>query len=352
MFLAWTAELRQNAEAAYVKNPRAKRLRPRRPHAADQGESETMPSISGDFFYYGIIALTAFHLALGLAAAGIPCIAGVGGFAISKRSKIFQNKFGQQAGTFALLAGGYIFLVLAAAAVSLTLRLPEVAVFWFSTPLPLVPLAVSLFFGAAFFLLYRGLWQKMKDRKRIHAAIGIASAVSLWFFMYCAAASFRLFTLRLDLPDEILLFFFPGHDSSFWAVTAQALCLSASLAGAFSAVYLLLRRNKDDFGRDYYNATLRQASRWAFFAGIPQILCAAWLISALWPSMEHIGGLGAVEWPLAASAVLGLAACALWGVVSFQANALRFKLMIAGAWLCSIGSLAFQCAALAPFYLT
>lgn len=310
-----------------------------------------MPGTYGEYLYYAILALITVHLALGLAAAGIPCITGVGGFAIAKRSKIFQNKFGQQAGTFALLAGGYVFLVLAAAAVSLLMRLPEVAVFWFSTPLPLIPLAVSLFLGAAFFLLYRGLWQKMKDRKRAHAAIGIASAISLWFFMYCAAASFRLFTLRLDLPNDISAFFIPGLDSSFWPVAAQALCLSASLAGAFSAVYLLLRRNKDDFGRDYYNATLRQASRWAFFAGVPQILCAAWLFSTLWPSLDIIGGLVAVQWPLAASAALGLAGCALWGVVSFQGNALRFKLMISGAWLFSLASLAFQCAALAPFYL-
>ncbi len=311
-----------------------------------------MPGISGDYLYYVIIAIIAFHLALGLAAAGIPCITGVGGFAIAKRSKIFQNKFGQQAGTFALLAGGYLFLVLVGAAISLELRLPEVAVFWASTPLPLIPMAASLFFGAAFFLLYRGLWQKMKERKRAHAVIGIASAVSLWFFMYCAAASFRLFTLRLDLPNEFSLFFLPGLDSSFWPVAAQALCLSASLAGAFSAVYLLLRRNKDDFGRDYYNATLRQASRWAFFAGIPQILCAAWLFSNLWPSLEIIGGLEAIQLPLAASAALALAGCALWGVVSFQGNALRFKLMIVGAWLLSLISLAFQCAALAPFYMT
>ncbi len=311
-----------------------------------------MPGISGDYVYSVILTLAAMHLALGLAAAGIPCMTGAGGFVTAKRSKIFQNKFGQQAGTFGFLAGTYLFLVLAAAAVSLNIRLPEVAIFWFSTPLPLVPLLASLIAGAALFLLYRGLWQKMKERKKAHAALGLGAAVCLWFFLYCAAGAFRLFCLRLDLPDDPLLFFIPPKDSTFWPMILQAVSLSCAMAGAFSALYLLVRRGKDDFGRDYYNYALRLTSRWALFAGVLQSLFAVWLAVSLWPSAEQTATGDGTLMVLGAAALLELASLALWGVTSFQTNALRFKPMIAGAWFFSVASLAAECIALAPFYLT
>ena len=38
--------------------------------------------------------------------------------------------------------------------------------------------------------------------------------------------------------------------------------LSMASAAALSCAYLVLRRNRDDFGRDYYNFSLRLAARW------------------------------------------------------------------------------------------
>jgi hypothetical protein len=41
--------------------------------------------------------------------------------------------------------------------------------------------------------------------------------------------------------------------------------------------YLILRRNKDDFGRDYYRFALPQAARWGLALLAPAAIAVGWL---------------------------------------------------------------------------
>ena len=73
-----------------------------------------MPETVRITVFWAVMVLFAVHLGLALAAAAIPAITSVVGLSKVKRLKIFTDKFGQQAATFALLGGLWLFCVLAA----------------------------------------------------------------------------------------------------------------------------------------------------------------------------------------------------------------------------------------------
>ena len=71
----------------------------------------------------------------------------------------------------------------------------------------------------------------------------------------------------LSLPEAssitIPQLFTPQFGQAYLSALCYTLPLIFALAGAFGAVWLLLRRKADDFGRDYYNTMVPWCTRWA-----------------------------------------------------------------------------------------
>ncbi|GAB6888817.1 hypothetical protein JCM13304A_23160 [Desulfothermus okinawensis JCM 13304] len=83
--------------------------------------------------------------------------------------------------------------------------------------------------------------------------LGIYGAINLKFYYFHENISF------LDIQMKEILFpkeLFPVL--MFWAY----LFLSIGTASLYSTFYLMLRRNRDDFGRDYYKFTIPACARW------------------------------------------------------------------------------------------
>ncbi|NDY56151.1 hypothetical protein G3N56_05245 [Desulfovibrio sulfodismutans] len=303
-----------------------------------------MPLPVGDVAFYVTVILLAPHLALALAAAGMPVVSASGGFFKTKRIKIFLDKFGQQTTTFALLGGGYVFLLTLLAAVALPFAAPESAAFFFAWPLPVLPLAAPLFFGAILFLVYRGLWQRMKNSKSAHSLIGIASGLAFFAALYALVSTFRLFSLHSPLPLSGWDFFVPPQNAFFWPILLETLTLALCLAGGCGGLYLVARRNKDDFGRDYYGFTLKLAARWAFFAGLVHLATLGHIYNGLWPFATAHAASDLLFWSMTASLALWALALALWGITSFSSYALRMKWALFTAAVLAVAALACQSA--------
>lgn len=310
-----------------------------------------MPLSAGDVVFYATVILLAPHLALALAAAGMPLVSASGGFFKTKRIRIFLDKFGQQTTTFALLGGGYVFLLVAALCAVLPFLFPDAAALFFAWPLPVIPLAGFFLLGAALFLAYRGLWQRMKNNKAAHSLIGIASGLAFFAALYALVSGFRLLSLHAPLPLDAWDFFVPPPNAFFWPILLQTLSLGLCLAGGLGGMYLVARRNKDDFGRDYYGFTLKLAARIALFPGILNLATLGHIYNGLWPFASVHAASGMLFSAMTASLALWAAALALWALASFGSYTLRLKWALVAAAAAAMAALACQAAFFWPLFL-
>lgn len=286
--------------------------------------------------FWAVMFLLALHLGLALAAASVPAITSLTGLHKTKRLKIFIDKFGQQASTFALLGGLWVFVIVCAVLAALWFLLPEKAPYVCGIPLPLAAVAGPILLGAAVFLAYRGLWQRLKTKKSLHAVIGLSATVLLWVAFYTGLASLRPLSLALPAPTgpEFLL---PPAGSLFWRLLVLGIALSVALAGIFTGAWLVWRRNKDDFGRDYYNFTLRLTARIGFLGQIAVLAAMGWLVAGFLPLVGELSRRLTIAVALYGTGTLLTLLCL--GVVMPQENALRHKLMLAVAFLTTLAAL-------------
>lgn len=141
--------------------------------------------------------------------------------------------------------------------------------------------------------IFYSLWHVLKNMPILHATLGMISAVQ-----NCVALMviLFLFTVRgyatadaqaqnaLALPD-----IFPAAlDAPIWSALCYSLPLILAMPGAWGSCWLLLRRRKDDFGRDYYNNMISWCCGWARNAWVVLWL---WLLAStgldVWRQMQQ-----------------------------------------------------------------
>jgi hypothetical protein len=306
-----------------------------------------MPEAIRVAIFWAAMVLVAVHLGLALAAAAIPCITSLVGLRQVKRLKIFIDKFGQQASTFALLGGLWVFVVLCAALAALRFLLPATAPYFLGLPLPLAAWAGPILAGGAAFLAYRGLWQRLKAKKARHAVVGLSASLLLWLAFYAALAATRPLQAGLP-PDTGPAFLLPPADALFWRLLAEGILLSLGLAGVFTGAWLVWRRDKDDFGRDYYNFTMRLTARAGFAALLASVGAMAWLGLGLLPVVGELSSRLTVAVGLYGTGMLLALVCL--GVVMPKENALRHKVLLVAAFLAALVALTGLCAGLAVIF--
>jgi len=283
--------------------------------------------------FWMALALVAVHVGLALAAAGIPCLTALVGLRTTKQLKIFIDKFGQQAATFALLGGLWAFLVLLGGGTVVFFLSPAEARAAFGFPRPLAAVIVPLLLGAAVFLAYRGLWQSLKARKSLHTLLGIAATVLFWLALYASLATLRPLATGLPVSGwgEQLL---PTGPTVFWRILALSLVLSLHLAGTFTGAWLVWRRGKDDFGRDYYNFTMRLSAGAGFAFGLTALALVIWVCLGLMPAVGELTP--RLTAALAAYGTGMLLALGGEGFVATRENALPQKFVLVLAFLGSV----------------
>ncbi|KHK02288.1 hypothetical protein [Desulfovibrio sp. TomC] len=302
-----------------------------------------MPEAVRAAVFWAAMLLFAIHLGLALAGAGIPLITSLVGLSKVKRLKIFTDKFGQQTATFALLGGLWVFIVLIVSLAALWLLAPAKAPYYLGLPFPLAAVAGTVLAGALAFLTYRGSWQRLKAQKTLHGAIGLTTTLLLWAALYVGLAAARPLALLLP-PATGPAFLLPPGNSLVWRLFALGLALSLGLAGTFTGAWLVWRRDKDDFGRDYYNFTLRLSARIGFVGHALALVAVGWLGLALMPLAGELTTRLAVSLGLYGTGVLLTLVCL--GFIMPQENALRHKILLVAGFLGSLLALTGLCAGL------
>ncbi len=138
-------------------------------------------------------------------------------------------------------------------------------------------LGPPLLLGVVLLTVYWGSWKKMKSNKPTHATLGAMSAVLFAIF------SFFLLTSALTRKPILDLQHLPSAGSLIYPLVLQWLFFSVLASGILGSAYLLIRRNRDDFGRDYYRYALKLSCKWTLAGIILGFATCIWIAVLLWP---------------------------------------------------------------------
>ncbi len=257
------------------------------------------------------------------------------------RKKAFLDKYAKQLTSLSLwglliavIAGGSALFVASN-------KLPDLKQWLLSNNTPALPFGASLGLTLFSLALYKANWRNLRQGKGPHLYLGafvvLGSLASLHTGMATAnsfAARF-LVTKSIDIPLPWL--YAPTNNSLFWPLTIAALMLCLAYGGGVGAAYLVHRRTRDDFGRDYYNYALPKGALWGLIPMAGFLGAVGWLCSQL--PKETIKLLTTHPLVCYAGSALGLAllAALCWLPVALSKQPLRLKGLILTAALLLLG---------------
>lgn len=264
----------------------------------------------------------AFFSVLGMAAFGSPVVAVLGELAGKSKGKVFFDKYGQQVGGMGLILLILFMIVDGAAIGVIYTKFPELFRKFANPESPLMLSAIAggimVLFGIPYFLT----WMKLRKSKGLHLTMGLIAALAS---IACVALGVYYKFMLAITPEMAQEQATLGARSMLIPMATMYTILSIASAAGLSCIYLILRRNKDDFGRDYYNFSLKLAARWATIPMIGFIGCQGWLFATLAPTFKKM----VTETPLGIiwAAGVGLAfICALiWFLIARNETPMRMK---------------------------
>ncbi len=125
----------------------------------------------------------------------------------------------------------------------------------------------ALLLGASFSLtIFYALWKQWKNNRVTIQCFALIA--SCWYAMAALSSISILsadtaFAAGIPYNESLKDFFIPSFSMSYWDAAPYVLPLAFAMAGGLACLWLLLRRNKDDFGRDYYAQMLPWCASWA-----------------------------------------------------------------------------------------
>ncbi len=129
---------------------------------------------------------------------------------------------------------------------------------------------ITLFSASLLMTFAYAFWRSLRNARLVHQSLLIV--VLFWnalaLFGTLCILNHHL-SLQSELPPvtSLALFFLPEFSSNlwiyFWSVAPYAPTLSVVFSGGLACIWLLLRRTRDDFGRDYYAQMLPWCAAWA-----------------------------------------------------------------------------------------
>jgi hypothetical protein len=214
---------------------------------------------------------------------GGPIIAFFSEFMARMYKKTFMDKFAQQMTRLGLLSMT-IFWVAAATLAVLTWQQNPAIREWILNRISLLAIIFGTgLAGTLLFTIYFLSWKSLKKKKPLHMTLAVLAVGCLKLLFWGPVAIGRLeFTSAWQAPFESL----PAAGSPLWPLVVLWVPLSVALTAVLGLIYLVVRRNVDDFGRDYYKFTAAFCAKWClalFFLVLPVL---GWLSFALLPVLD------------------------------------------------------------------
>lgn len=295
-----------------------------------------MISLLTDPVFMGTIAAIVGIALLALATAASPLIAVISQQLATSRKSTFYDKFAKQIASMGCTLGAIVLTGVAAATTQLMLKQPDIL--QGPTRLPLVIMLCCLVFSFGMLVIYTLSWRVLQKNKGLHRLLGLLATATIMLSFSMAAGLTRILLteghpLPVDAPllQTLAALFTAPAGSLFWTSLTQAGISSVAATGMFGLAYLILRRNKDDFGRDYYKFALPYCARWAAVPALIQLPLPAYAFWKLVGKASHLSAFDPTMWCWSATFLLPLAAGSIWYVVTCSKTPLRHKIGIFSA---------------------
>ncbi len=282
-----------------------------------------MTETTGLLLYYAQMLLFAAITLMALAAAGSPWLAVLCERRAVATRKVFFDKFAMQIASMGVVLGAFSLLLGLLAGVLLLrtlesvlpLELPFPVVLQQRTNLPTLIVAALPLLSVILLAAYRKIWPGLKGRKTPHSMLGLTAAL----LALLALAGFLLFKRFLLTkagiePVEMSVSLFLDTalglalPSIFWPLLVLGSALMLATAATLGLLYLLLRRNAEDFGRDYYAFAAGLSARWGCYAGLAVAVAYGWLAAVRAPRLGFLSLGNPNYFHLAAAIILQLLA--------------------------------------------
>ncbi len=295
---------------------------------------------------FGELLLFALVASMVFAAVGSPFLATICEWSGKVRKKVFLDKNGQHLAFMGMIMGLCTLPFTLAAWIQTWAG--EWLLFHFGTDefsvealvhellTPVSLLLVGVYLVALLLLLfYRSNWKAMKKQKGIHILTGAVAALAAGDTLFLGLAAQRAIQKygSVFFADQSLPTFYSAAttipvNSEFWPTAGLLFLFSLSAAGAYGLQFILMRRNKDDFGRDYYTYALKNTSKWALFSALPQFVILGWFFMLRVPVAAAADFNNPTVVFLYAAAALLLLAVVCWTFIARSAAPLRLKPLV------------------------
>lgn len=283
-----------------------------------------------------LVVLTIF------AVPSLPLISAVSQGIAKSQKKSFYDKFGKQLSRMCLIFGGTALAILVLA-VARYLTIDPV-VLQGPYQLPFFMSAGITALAAVVLTVYFKVWKAMRKQKGAHMSLGLLGSALSFCAVICIAMlanvlqSLEHFLPSLGTPLEIFSALLSAANSkAFYTFISIGFIAGFALCGAFGQMYLLARRDKDDFGRDYYKFAMPYAAKWAIGGTVLQLAASIMLLTATHLPMfkELIATVppqALMQHPVvmtwAFALILPVLACVLWTFIVMSATPMRRKVSI------------------------
>lgn len=268
-----------------------------------------------------------------LAVAASPAIAVTSQQLAIRQKKNFYDKLARQVASMATTLGCIFFTGIAAASIHTAVQNPEM----FQGPfrMPLMVCIGTVAFSFAALMAYTASWKILRQSKGLHMLIGMFASILMISAVFLISGLTNSMTMEghvlsaTDTPLQIFITVYTVAPTSLmWPIFLQTLLGGLGAAGMLAQGYLLLRRNRDDFGRDYYKFAVPYCAKWAIIPTLLQLIPAAWLFTMLMPSFGTPELINPALWCWIAAGALPLLSCFLWMRVLRSETPLRHKASI------------------------
>lgn len=295
-----------------------------------------------------VFALLSVHLCAVLIGLGAFPLAWLGEFLAGAKKNVFYKKLAQQLSGLGVLFLCYTLFSVGGSVAFLHVRYPEYVRPWLDAPWLAVPALAGLGWLTVFGLAYAFTWRGSKKNPGLHKTLGLLAALGAPLVLGGSLA-LKLVAAGSGLdapatPQMLATLLEAGLRSPFFGPLFTGSVLQAlTCAAGFGLVYLLTRRNRDDFGRDYYNFAVSTAAKWAVGCAVLTAAAHAWTASFILVLAEGSPSLELAQWIGGASFGALICAVLLWATVWRSKAPLRRKpaiLLAALLLLLAVGAFA------------
>jgi len=252
-------------------------------------------------FFFVLLATAGLTLFFALAALAAPLLGVVTESLYVFKHQSFYDKCALQITQAAFCMGLFIFFTLGAGLIYYVYYVDYIAI----PPLIKAPPLTGLLLLGVYWIT----WSALKQRRALHLLLGWAAALSMLgaLFVFCGLL------IAVDWPAFMALIY------------VGLLCTGLAAGAGLSQLWLIMRRFKADYGRDYYAFAMRYCARVA----LSFTLAAALIVCALLLLLRHAIPADLVQ-PLDIGVIaiafgLPLSCCLLWFGIAKSDSPLRHK---------------------------